>query len=289
MRKMKMYAIIPALVLAGVVVGVERAGKGAIDSKTMDELLSAEESKPLSIEDQQAIMNDYCETPTLENAARILSFPVSSENLTYRMGYYSQLYRQHASRRDELVAKAGIAPGYTARFACCAAEWLSGDAACVDDALLQMEYDPIMKSALRIRKNTPRPDFTRLEDLDAGVEETNLLDMAWGAYDATRDRAILLSFIRCAARPAPPEKDAVRFWMNRDDATRRPMPPEMKQLDVVAMAAKWSVNSRAEYDAAFAARVQECLSSLPEDVQARFNEPLRPHPGNKSDYTPNPQ
>lgn len=289
MKEIKKYAVISAVVLAGVVGAVERSGKGAIDSKTIDELLSAEEGKALSMEAQQAIMNDYCETPTPENAARILSFPVSNENLTYRMGYYSQLYRQHASRRDELVAMAGIAPGYTARLARCAAEWLSGDAACVADALLQLEYDPIMKSALRIGKNTPRPDFTRLEDLDAGVEETNLLDMAWGAYDATRDRAILLSFIRCAARPAPPEKDAVRFWVNRKDARRRPMTPEMKQLDVVAMAAKWSVNSRAGDDPAFAARVQECLSSLPEDVQARFNEPLRPNPGNDSDYTPNPR
>lgn len=289
MKVVKIQTIIPALVLAGVVGGVERAGKGAIDSKTIDELQSTEESKALSMETQQEIMDRYCETPTLENAARILSFPVSNENLTYRMGYYSQLYRQHASRRDALVAAAGLAPGYAARLARCAAEWLSGDAVCVDDALLQLEYDPIMKSALRIGKNTPRPDFARLEDLEAGIEETQLLDMAWGAYDATRDSAILLSLIRCAARTAPPEKDAVRFWMNREDKRRLPMTPEMKQLDVVAMAAKWSVRSRAAHDAAFAARVQECLSSLPDAVQARFNEPLRPTPGNKSNYTPNPQ
>lgn len=241
-----------------------------------------------SLQEQQAAMDSYCEHPTLEQAAKILSFPVNQANLTYRIGYYAQLYRRHAAQRDELVAAAEPAPGYTARYARCAAEWLSGDAACVDDALLQLEYDPMMAASLRIGKNTPRPDFTRLEDLDSGVEEAALLDMAWGAYDATRDSAILLSFIRCAARTAPPEKDAVRFWIAKSDKRRKPVPPEMKNVDVVAMAAKWSVQSRAAQDAAFAAKVDECLSSLPAEVQERFHAPLDPNPRNESEYTPNP-
>ena len=289
----KTYAIIPAIALSiACAVGAEEEPKqqdGAISAPTMHELLCGGESTGPSLEAQQAAMDSYHETPTLEKAAEIVGFPVSDENLTYRMGFYSQLYRQHALWADQLAAAAAKAPGgYNTRFAHCAAEWLSGDDACVRDAMQQLEYDPIMRAYMGIDQDTPRPDFTRLEDLDAGVEESNLLDMAWGAYDATRDKAILLSFIRCAARTGAPEKDAMRFWPLRKDEDRAPMPPEMAQMDVVAMAAKWSVKSRAEQDAAFAAVVQECLSTLPEDVRARFNEPLRPNPRNSSSYTPNP-
>ena len=267
----------------------ERKGAEATSAEHIDHLPESAPDERTHIQAQQAIMDSYIEEPSLEKAAQILSFPVTNENFTYRIGYYSQLYRRYASQRDELTKASCASPGYIARFAHCAAEWLSGDEACVEDALLQLEYDPIMKGALRIRKNTPRPDFTRLEDLDSGIEEANLLDMAWGAYDATHDRNILLSFIRCAARPAPPEQNAVRFWINAKDSDRCPKPPKMAEIDVVAMAAKWSVSSRAEQDPAFAAKVAECLSSLPADVQERFHAPLSPNPRNDSIYTPNPQ
>lgn len=267
---------------------VPRSGPGAISAEAMDKLLASEAQRIPSIADQQAAMDRYCEAPSLEKAAEILSFPVSNNNFTYRVGFYAQLYRQYAGQRDALIAAVGLAPGYLSRFAHCAAEWLSGDPACAEDAFLQLEYDPIMQGALRIRKNTPRPDLTRLEDLEAGIEETQLLDTAWGAYDATRDRAILCSFIRCAARTAPPADGAVRYWANTDDRSRHPIPPHLANLDLVAMAAKWSVNSRAASDAAFAAEVKECLQTLPDDVQKRFLEPLEPNPNNSSTYTPNP-
>ena len=267
---------------------VPRSGPGAISAEAMDKQLAAEAQRIPSIAEQQAAMNRYCEAPTLEKAAKILSFPVDNNNFTYRVGFYAQLYRQYAERRSELIAAETPAPGYLSRYAHCAAEWLSGSPACVDDAFLQLEYDPMMKGALRIRKNTPRPDLTRLEALEAGLEETQLLDMAWGAYDATHDRNILCSFIRCAARTSPPEKDAVRYWVNTDDASRHPLPPEIVQKDLVAMAAKWSVTSRAEQDAAFAAELEECLKTLPDDVQQRFRSPLEPSLHNSSSYSPNP-
>ena len=269
-----------------------REGAGAIPVEDMDKLLEAGALTPAKtlqqiIEEQQAVMDHYHENPTLEKAAEILGFSLPHASMvTYRMGYYSQLYRQHAAQREKLIAY--TENGFLSRSTHCAAEWLSGDPACSEDAFLQLEYDPIMKGTLRIGKNTPRPDFTRLQDLEAGIEETQLLDMAWGAYDATHDKAILLSFIHCAARTAPPEKDAVRFWMNQADDQRRPLPPQLEGTDIVAMAAKWSINSRAKQNAAFAATVEACLSELSDDEQKRFRAPLPDHPNNDQTYSPNP-
>ena len=239
-------------------------------------------------ERDQQLLNTYADHPTLENAARILSLEsLDDENATYRMGFCSQLIRQHSAHLGELLEKAGGTDSPAIRLHICICCWLANTPESNGTADTMMKYDPIIAAWSRIKPGSPKPDFTRLEELSTSPMEAMALDMAWGAYDATHSRDILCSFIRCGTRTAAPEKPA-KLWMVPDE--QREMAAKAADgRDTVSMAAKWSVLSRAKANAAFAAEVQACLSTMPADIQNRWKEPLPDHPKNKSEYTPNPE
>ena len=239
-------------------------------------------------ERDQQLLDSYAAQPTLENAARILSLAsLDDENGTYRIGFCSQLIRQHSAHLNELLEKAGGADSPTIRLHICTCCWLADTPESNKAAATILKYDPVIEAWSRIKPDSPKPDFTRLEELSSSPMEAMALDMAWGAYDATRSRDILCSFIRCGTRTAAPENPR-KLWMVTDEQrVQAPKVPDGK--DIVSMAAKWSVLSRAKADASFAAEVQACLSTMPEDVQTRWKEPLPDHPQNESEYTPNPE
>ncbi|MDO4953603.1 MAG: hypothetical protein Q4E43_00515 [Akkermansia sp.] len=239
-------------------------------------------------ERDQQLLDSYAAQPTLENAARILGLAsLDDENGTYRMGFCSQLIRQHSAHLNELLEKAGGGDSPTIRLHICTCCWLADTPESNKAAATWLKHDPILEAWSRIKPDSPKPDFTRLEELTSEPMEAMALDMAWGAYDATRSRDILCSFIRCGTRTAAPEKPR-KLWMVTDEQrARAAKAPD--GLDVVSMAAKWSVQSRAKADAAFAAEVQACLSTMPADVQGRWKAPLPDYPQNESEYTPNPE
>ena len=240
-------------------------------------------------ERDQQLLDSYAAQPTLENAARILGLAsLDDENATYRMGFCSQLIRQHSAHLNELLEKAGGADYSSAiRLHICICCWLADTPESNKAAATMLKYDPVIEAWSRIKPDSPKPDFTRLEELSSSPMEAMALDMAWGAYDATRSRDILRSFIRCGTRTAAPEKPR-KLWMVTDEQ-RAQAAKAPNGVDVVSMAAKWSVQSRAKADAAFAAEVQACLSTMPADVQGRWKEPLPDYPQNESEYTPNPE
>ncbi|MCQ2366612.1 MAG: hypothetical protein MJ056_05570 [Akkermansia sp.] len=239
-------------------------------------------------ERDQQLLDSYAAQPTLENAARILGLAsLDDENGTYRMGFCSQLIRQHSAHLNELLEKAGGGDSPTIRLHICTCCWLADTPESNKAAATILKYDPIIEAWSRIKPGTPKPDFTKLEELTSEPMEAMALDMAWGAYDATRRRDILSSFIRCGTRTAAPEKP-LKLWMVTDEQRARAAKAP-NGIDVVSMAAKWSVQSRAKADAAFAAEVQACLSTMPADVQGRWKEPLPDYPQNESEYTPNPK
>lgn len=247
---------------------------------------AAPAAAPADTVNDQDLLDTYAGNPTLENAARILALEsVDTENATYRQGFCSQLIRQHSARLGELLQKADSLHSPAVRLLTCISLWLADTPESNKEAATTLEYDPIIAAYSRITPQSRKPNFTKLEELSASPAEAMALDMAWGAYDATRSRDILCSFIRCATRSAAPEKpyklwfvtDGQRQKMERGDA-----------MDIVSMAAKWSVQSRAKANPAFAAELQACLSTLPADIQARWKEPLPGHIKNNSEYTPNP-
>lgn len=236
----------------------------------------------------QQLLDSYATRPTLENAARILSLStLNDENGTYRAGFCSQLIRQHSAHLNELLEKAGGGDSPAIRMHICICCWLADTPESNQAAANMLKHDPIMEAWSRIKPDSPKPDFTKLEELSSSPMEAMALDMAWGAYDATRSRDILCSFIRCGTRTAAPEKPR-KLWMVTEEQ-RAQAPKAPNGMDIVSMAAKWSVLSRAKADASFAAEVQACLSTMPEDVQTRWKEPLPDHPQNESEYTPNPE
>ena len=239
-------------------------------------------------ENDQKLLDGYSANPTLENAARILALAsLNEENATYRQGFCSQLVRQHSAHLGELLEKLAGANSPALRLHICICCWLADTPESNAHADATLEYDPVIAAWSSIKPASPKPDFTKLEELSASPVEAMALDMAWGAYDATRSREILCSFIRCGARTGAPEKP-FKLWFVTDEQ-RAAVASQAKAPDVVSMAAKWSVLSRAKADPVFAAEVQACLSTMPGDVQKRWQEPLPDHPQNKSEYTPNPE
>lgn len=240
-------------------------------------------------ERDQQLLDSYAAQPTLENAARILGLAsLDDENATYRMGFCSQLIRQHSARLNELLEKAGGADYSSVfRLHICICCWLADTPESNKAAATMLKHDPVIEAWSRIKPDSPKPDFTKLEELTSEPMEAMALDMAWGAYDATRSRDILCSFIRCGTRTAAPEKPR-KLWMVTDEQRARAA-KDRGGMDVVSMAAKWSVQSRAKADAAFAAEVRACLATMPADVQKRWKEPLPDYPQNESEYTPNPE
>lgn len=239
-------------------------------------------------ERDQQLLNTYAANPTLENAARILSLEsLDDENATYRIGFCSQLIRQHSAHLGELLEKAGGADSPTIRLHICTCCWLADTPESNKAAATMMKYDPIIAAWSRIKPDSPKPDFTKLEELSSSPMEAMALDMAWGAYDATRSRDILCSFIRCGTRTAAPEKPR-KLWMVTDEQRARAA-KAADGRDTVSMAAKWSVLSRAKADATFAAELQACLSTMPADIQDRWKAPLPDDPINNSEYSPNPE
>lgn len=222
------------------------------------------------VEKQEAIMNDYYKDPSLERAAEILSFRDAQHFLNYRMGFASRMLRQHSAQLQDLLAKVTSNDEYTL-YLICAAEWLADTPECSADAAARLEKSEEVRNYLSIGKFSVKPDFTKLENLEAGYEETRVIEMAWGAYDALHEEAILASIVRCAARVAPPA-EGVRLWTHAKSSIRNKVPAELG--DIVALVAKSSLQKRCERDAALAARVQELVNQLPEDMKASYNKPL---------------
>lgn len=232
-------------------------------------------------------MAAYPEQPTLENASHLLgSLPVNEETATYMQGFCSQLIRQHNGRLQQLLEEADAKHSAALRLLICISCWLADTEESNRMAELTLEYDPIMAAWSKIKPASEKPDFTKLENLSDSPLEAMCLDMAWGAYDATHSRDILCSFLRCATRSSAPEQP-FKLWFIPEEA-REEVADSAAGKDPVAMAAKWSVTSRAKADPVFAAELQACLETLPEALRLRWAEPLPDSPMNEREYSPNP-
>lgn len=233
-------------------------------------------------------MAAYPEQPTLENASHLLgSLPLNEENDTYMQGFCSQLIRQHSEHLQQLLAEADEKHSAAFRLLICISCWLADTEESNRIAALTLEYDPIMVAWSKIKPVSEKPDFTKLENLSSCPWEAMCLDMAWGAYDATRSRDILCSFLRCATRSSAPAQP-FKLWFIPEEA-REDVADSAAGKDPVAMAAKWSVSSRAKADPDFAAELQACLETLPEELRLRWAEPLPDSPMNEREYSPNPE
>lgn len=233
-------------------------------------------------------MAAYPEQPTLENASHLLgNLPLNDENATYMQGFCSQLIRQHSEHLQQLLAEAGAKHSAALRLLICIGCWLADTEESHRMAALTLEYDPIMAAWSKINPASEKPDFTKLENLSDSPMEAMGLDMAWGAYDATHSRDILCSFLRCATRSSAPEQP-FKLWFIPEEA-REEVADSAAGKDPVAMAAKWSVISRAKAAPDFAAELQACLETLPEELRLRWAEPLPDSPMNASEYSPNPE
>lgn len=233
-------------------------------------------------------MAAYPEQPTVENASRLLgSLPLNEENATYMQGFCSQLIRQHSNHLQQLLEEADAKHSAALRLLICISCWLADTEESNRMTALTLEYDPIMAAWSKIKPTSEKPDFTKLENLSSCPLEAMCLDMAWGAYDATRSRDILCSFLRCATRSSAPEQP-FKLWFIPEEA-REEVAEGRSGQDRVAMAAKWSVTSRAQNDPDFASELQACLETLPEAVRARWAEPLPDSPMNEHEYSPNPE
>ncbi len=271
-----------------------------INTPMSQRTITKEQFDALKLHMQQERMLEYAGDPSFENASMLLSLIPTPENMMYRAGFFSRVLQQHEGHLHELLEKAEKEPNYPLlgpslsqgsqwlhRFMLCIAEWLANTEESNKEAFEALDYDPTMKGYLRISPTTERPDFTRLETLENGPEEAIVLDMAWGAYDASRDPKILVSFLRCASRETPPQQ-GVRFWGKQDDRDRTDTSMlKEKHFDLPAMAAKWSMQSRAEQDADFARRVDQLLQTLPADAQERYKKPLPKLDSSKRPYDPN--
>ncbi len=229
----------------------------------------------------------YPEQPTLENASRLLgSLPLNEENATYMQGFCSQLIRQHSNQLQQLLTEADAKHSAALRLLICISCWLADTEESNRMTALTLEYDPIMAAWSKIKPASEKPDFTKLENLSSCPLEAMCLDMAWGAYDATHSRDILCSFLRCATRSSAPEQP-FKLWFIPEEA-REEVADSAAGKDPVAMAAKWSVTSRAQNDPDFAAELQASLETLPEALRLRWAEPLPDSPMNEREYSPNP-
>lgn len=200
-------------------------------------------------------------------------------SMTWRSGYISVFLQAYPQHQALLLSKTGN-HNMLGRRMVAIALWLADTDAARSALDILKKYDPVITSGLSHKE---RPDFRKLEKLYNGVEEANILDTAWGAYDAGKNREILKSFIRCAARPAPPTEGAYEYW-DISGKGRTPIPKSAENLDIVSMAAKWSILSRAKQDEAFAAELKFCLQELPLSVQQEFRRPLPQYNLNESNY-----
>lgn len=230
---------------------------------------------------------DDASSAELTDAIEFINLPTNEYNFTWRAGAISRFLRMHTKHMRELLGRATLR-NYVERNVVALALWLSDTPEATELLKLQAEYNPLLSAAppigAGVSLDAPRPDVTHLENLYNGVEEANVLDIAWGMYDVSGDEEILGSFIRCAARRSAPTEGAYVYWCIPKKG-RQPFPGGAEGLDIVAMAAKWSVLSRAEQKAAFAAEVERVLLLQSPEVQAGFREPLPDFEQNKSRYS----
>lgn len=215
----------------------------------------------------------------LQNLAKVIGQNPTPYNMTWRAGYISAFLKAYPQHQSLLLSQTGM-HGPLGRRMIALALWLADTEESRAELDLLHSYDPLAAAGLTNKK---APDFTKLETLYNGVDEANVLDIAWGVYDAGHDREVLASFIRCAARSTPPQTNAYEYW-DIPPIGRTPIPPAAGDADIVAMAAKWSILSRAEQDPEFAAEVEACLQELPADIQQRFRAPLPQYGPNESAY-----
>lgn len=222
--------------------------------------------------------------------AEIVAFinrPTNTYNFTWRAGAISRYLRDHTQHLQALLSRVTLR-NYAERNVVALALWLADTPEATELLKLYAEYNPLLSApplmGAAVSLEAPRPDVTQLEKLYNGVEESNVLDIAWGMYDVTGDEQILGSFIRCAARRSAPSEGAYVYWCISPNGRQQP-PSGAEGLDIVAMAAKWSVQSRAEQDASFAAEVERVLLLQSPEVQAGFREPLPNHEQNKRRYS----
>jgi hypothetical protein len=217
--------------------------------------------------------------PHLLQLAEVIGQNPTQYNMTWRSGYISVFLKEYPQHQKVLLSRTGM-HNMLGRRMIALALWMADTQESRTELEELRTYDPLAAGGLRGKQ---RPDFTRLENLYNGVDEANILDTAWGVYDAGNDREILASFIRCATRTGAPTEGAYEYW-DIPSSGRTPTPPEAGNVDIVAMAAKWSILSRSEQSQAFAAEVETCLQKMPSDVQERFRSPLPQYGPNEHEY-----
>ena len=243
---------------------------------------------PLMAQDESAATqpNEF-ETEEMAQIIEFINRPTNGYNFTWRAGAISRFLKEHSAHLQEILNRA-TPRNYAERNVLALALWLANTPEATAQLETMAEYNPLLGAeppiGAGISMNAKRPDMTRLEQLYNGVEEANVLDMAWGVYDVTRDEEILASFIRCTARLSAPAEGAYEYWCIPAEG-RRPFPSHAVGMDIVAMAAKWSILSRSAQDETFAGELERVLLLQAPDVQNRFREPLPDNEQNKRQYS----
>ena len=231
---------------------------------------------PLMAQDESAATqpNEF-ETEEMAQIIEFINRPTNVYNFTWRAGAISRFLKEHSAHLQEILNRA-TPRNYAERNVLALALWLANTPEATAQLETMAEYNPLLGAeppiGAGISMNARRPDMTRLEQLYNGVEEANVLDMAWGVYDVTRDEEILASFIRCSARLSAPVEGAYEYWCIPAEG-RRPFPSHAVGMDIVAMAAKWSILSRSAQDESFAGELERVLLLQAPDVQNLFREP----------------
>lgn len=223
-----------------------------------------------SLSEEDRLLLNYYKAPDMEKAAKILSMKPKLGMDSYMAGFRSEILRSHTKELPELLSKCTV-DTLTLKCGLSLALWLANTPECKAEAFAMLEKDEVLTRFVKFSKESKHPSFRKLEKLHAGMEEVPILEMAWGAYDATHDPAILKSLIRLAGRAEAP-KDGVKSWMAKEEDRKKPLDGCQ---DMLAMTVKVRMDARAQKDADFATELKALLNTMPAETRKLYNRPMR--------------
>lgn len=193
---------------------------------------------------QQQQFDTYADKPDTSKIDGMLRLGAGGGMMYYRIGFFSEIFRKHPEKLAAWRAIGESMPGM--------------DRIMVMTALRIADTPQSKKELAEYAKNDPLfadpdeddlPPLKALEELEQDPEEAAYLDMAWGAYDASRDPEYLKAFVRCAVRNTPGDES-----------------------DRVQQAARWSVKQRAAQNPAIRKIVDDYVKTLTPEQQKTLQE-----------------
>lgn len=193
---------------------------------------------------QQQQFDTYADKPDPSKIDGMLRLGAGSGMMYYRIGFFSEIFRKHP---DKLAAWRAIGEGMPGmdRIMVMTALRIADTPQAKKELAEYAKYDPLFANP----SEESLPPLKALEKLEQEPEEAAYLDMAWGAYDASRNPEYLKAFVRCAVRNAPGDES-----------------------DRVQQAARWSVKQRAAQTPAIRKIVDDYVKTLTPEQQKTFNE-----------------